>query len=144
MDDRYRFRVHEIPPALRPREKLVAGVAQAGLWLSFLSVMSGLLARLLNRGEQVDLRLGHWYKAGEYGFELVFLLDPGWLVSSSDFSTPAWRPAGMHGYHPDDPSSDAIFLSNQAPPVSMRTIADTYACMAHAAGLHETNAEVSR
>ena len=47
----------------------------------------------------------------------------------------------MHGYHPDDLYSDAIFLSNQEPPVPMRTIADAYSCMARAAGLHDQRAE---
>lgn len=65
-----------LTPARRPREKTVAMVTQVGLWLSFLSVLSGLVALLLNGGKPVDLRLGHWYQAGEYGFELVFLLDP--------------------------------------------------------------------
>jgi predicted AlkP superfamily pyrophosphatase or phosphodiesterase len=97
--------------------------------------------RILSEDERGEL--GIRFADRRYG-DLVFLLDPGWLVSSSDFSTPAWRPAGMHGYHPDDPSSDAIFLSNQEPPVPMRTIADAYACMAHAAALHETNAEAPR
>ena len=34
MDPRYRFRVHEIPPALRPRERLVAS-GPAGLTCAF-------------------------------------------------------------------------------------------------------------
>ena len=63
-------------PGRRPREKTVALLAQTGLWLSFLSVIAGLVALLRNGGHPIDLRLGHWYKAGEYGFELVFLLDP--------------------------------------------------------------------
>ncbi len=43
-------------------------------------------------------------------------------------------PNGMHGYHPEDPYSDAIFLSSSHPAVSMRTIADVYRCMENAAG----------
>ena len=87
--------------------------------------------------------LGICFADRRYG-DLVFLLDPGWLVSSSDFNTRGWMPAGMHGYHPDDPHSDAIFLSNQEPPVPMRTIADAYVCMAHAAGLLEPTPRAPR
>jgi hypothetical protein len=41
-------------------------------------------------------------------------------------------PAGMHGYHPDDPHSDAIFLSNRKPEGEVRAIADVYDCMMEA------------
>jgi predicted AlkP superfamily pyrophosphatase or phosphodiesterase len=66
-----------------------------------------------------------------YG-EAIFLLHPGWLLSRSDFNGAGWMPAGMHGYHPDDPYSDAVFLSNRQPPVAVRTIADVYECMREA------------
>ena len=84
--------------------------------------------------------LGVRFRDRRYG-DLVFLLDPGWILSSNGFNAPGWMPSGMHGYHPDDPYSEAIFLSNQEPPVPMRTIADAYTCMARAAGLHDTRAE---
>ena len=96
--------------------------------------------RVLTDDEQADL--GIRFTDRRYG-DLVFLLEPGWLVASSDFNAGGWRPTGMHGYHPDDPSSDAIFLSNQAPPRPMRGIADAYACMAHAAGLLPDLAEAA-
>lgn len=41
----------------------------------------------------------------------------------------------MHGYHPADPNSDAIFLSNRPPAQKTETIADVYRC------LEETAAE---
>jgi predicted AlkP superfamily pyrophosphatase or phosphodiesterase len=85
--------------------------------------------------------LGLRFPDRRYG-DLVFLLEPGSLIASSHFSAPGWTPAGMHGYHPDDPYSDAIFLSNQEPPVPMRTIADAYVCLARAAGLDATTTEV--
>ncbi len=56
----------------------------------------------------------------------------GWLMARSDFNGPGWMPAGMHGYHPDDPCSDAIFLSNRQPPVAVRTIVNVYECMRYA------------
>jgi Type I phosphodiesterase / nucleotide pyrophosphatase len=78
--------------------------------------------------------LGILFPDGRYG-ELVFLLEPGWLLGGSGFNGPGWTPAGMHGYHPDDPSSDAIFLSNRRPPAALRTIADVHALMLDAAGV---------
>lgn len=94
--------------------------------------------RILTEDERREL--GLCFPDRRYG-DLVFLLDPGWLVSSSDFNAPGWMPKGMHGYHPDDAYSDAIFLSNQEPSVPMRTIADAYACMLHAAGLASDRTE---
>jgi predicted AlkP superfamily pyrophosphatase or phosphodiesterase len=73
-------------------------------------------------------QLGILFPDRRYG-ELIFLLDPGWLLSHSDFNGPGWKPAGMHGYHPDDPYSDAIFLSNRRPTAEVRTITDVYRCM---------------
>lgn len=61
--------------------------------------------------------------------EAIFLLHPRWLMASSDFNGGGWMPAGMHGYHPDDPYSDAIYLSDRQPPFPMMTIADVYRCM---------------
>src|SRR5204862_7564159 len=94
--------------------------------------------RVLTDKEQAEL--GIRFGDRRYG-DLVFLLEPGWLVSSSNSNAPRWHPTGMHGYHPDDPSSDAIFLSNQAPLRPIRTTADAYACMAHPAGLSPAPAE---
>jgi len=58
--------------------------------------------------------------------ELVYLLDPGCLISRSDFNGTGWEPKGMHGYHPDDPHSDAIFLTNREPCFPMHSIVDIY------------------
>lgn len=68
-------------------------------------------------------QLGVFFEDRRFG-EVVFLLDPGWILAHSDFNGPQWMPAGMHGYHPDDPHSDAIFLSNRKPSEEPRTIAD--------------------
>ncbi|HXM20966.1 MAG TPA: alkaline phosphatase family protein [Terriglobales bacterium] len=77
-------------------------------------------------------RFGVWFEDRRFG-EAIFLLDPGWLFSRSDFNGTGWSPAGMHGYHPDDDRySDAIFLSNQQPGFPMQTIKDVYACMTQA------------
>ncbi len=70
-------------------------------------------------------RFGLNFPDERYG-ELIFLLNPGWMVAKSDFNGRGWFPTGMHGYHPDDPYSDAIFLSNEKPSRPMHTIADIY------------------
>ncbi|MGH9668114.1 MAG: alkaline phosphatase family protein, partial [Bryobacteraceae bacterium] len=65
--------------------------------------------------------------------EIVFLLEPGCLFAKSDFNGSGWNPIGMHGYHPSDPYSDAIFLSNKDPRRQMTNIADIYPCLEEAA-----------
>ncbi len=83
--------------------------------------------------QDAELRaLGILFEDRRYG-ELVFLLHPGWLLADSNFSGASWLPAGMHGYHPDDPNSDAIFLSSQAPGSEVETIRDVHQCMRQAA-----------
>jgi hypothetical protein len=75
--------------------------------------------------------LGILFLDRRYG-ELVFLLEPGWLIAGSGFNGPGWTPAGMHGYHPDDPHSDAIFLSSHAPRAALRSITDVFPLMLEA------------
>lgn len=78
-------------------------------------------------------QLGIFFPDRRYG-EIIFLLDPGFLLSHSDFNGPGWMPTGMHGYHPDDPYSDAVFLSSYKPPEPLRSIADVYSCMQRVVG----------
>ncbi|MGH7278290.1 MAG: alkaline phosphatase family protein, partial [Candidatus Rokuibacteriota bacterium] len=53
-------------------------------------------------------RLGVWFEDGRY-YHLLFLMKPGVLLSPSDMGTV--RFAGMHGYHPSEPTADAVLLS---------------------------------
>lgn len=82
--------------------------------------------RILSEGEL--RQLGVFFTDQRYG-ETIFLLNPGWMISRSDFNGPGWAPSGMHGYHPDDPHSDAVFLSNHAPSFPMHSIQDVYRWM---------------
>jgi type I phosphodiesterase/nucleotide pyrophosphatase len=75
-------------------------------------------------------RLGVWFPDRRYG-EVILLLHPGWLLAGSRFNG-GWTPAGMHGYHPDDPDSDGVFLSDRPPPVAVRGLADVHGCLQHA------------
>ena len=70
-------------------------------------------------------RLGVYFPDGRHG-ELIFLLDPGHLLVDGDFHASGWKPAGMHGYHPDDPDSYGVFLSNCAPSAPIRELADVH------------------
>jgi len=90
-------------------------------------VLSGLSCGRILTDEELR-QLGVLFPDRRYG-ETIFLLEPGLLLSHSDFNGPGWMPAGMHGYHPDDPYSDAVFLSSHMPPLPLRSIADVYPCM---------------
>jgi len=63
--------------------------------------------RLLDRAELEQL--GVWFPDGRY-YHLLFLLRPGVLLSPSDMGR--LRFAGMHGYHPSEPTADAALLSS--------------------------------
>jgi hypothetical protein len=82
--------------------------------------------------DEEQRQLGIWFPDRRYG-EIIFLMNPGWLIARSDFNGRGWMPVGMHGYHPEDQYSDAIFLSNRKPRTEMRTIADIYECLQEAA-----------
>lgn len=77
-------------------------------------------------------QLGIFFRDRRYG-EVIFLLHPGCLFSRSDFSGRGWTPSGMHGYHPDDPYSYGVFLSNHEPSPPVHTLADVYGYMREAA-----------
>jgi len=78
--------------------------------------------------------MGVFFEDHRFG-EVIFLLHPGWILSRSDFNGPQWKPVGMHGYHPDDRYSDAVFLSNRRPAAPAHTLADIYTYMQERAGL---------
>jgi hypothetical protein len=86
--------------------------------------------RILNRVELEQL--GIHFQDNRYG-ELIFLLDPGWLLTRSDFNGHDWSPKGMHGYDPADADSDAIFLSNKNPSFALRSVSDMFYLLQEAA-----------
>jgi predicted AlkP superfamily pyrophosphatase or phosphodiesterase len=86
--------------------------------------------RILSEAEREHL--GILFPDDRYG-EAIFLMAPGWLISRSGFHVRGWLPSGMHGYHPDDRHSDAVFLSNSTPVEPVRAIQDVYRCMRRAA-----------
>jgi hypothetical protein len=54
-------------------------------------------------------RLGVAFEDGRY-YHLLFLLEPGMLLCPSDMGSV--RFAGMHGYHPSEPTADAVLLAS--------------------------------
>lgn len=87
--------------------------------------------------EQELRALGVFFEDSRFG-QLIFLLNPGWLVAKSDFNGKGWMPKGMHGYDPQDSWSDGVFLSSHEPSVPVHTVADVYSCMRSAGGVLET------
>jgi hypothetical protein len=88
--------------------------------------------RVLDAREQREL--GIYFPDHRYG-ETIFLLNSGCMFFRSDFHSGNWLPTGMHGYHPDDPYSDAVFLSNRPPASPLSTIRDIHGYMEHAGAL---------
>jgi hypothetical protein len=86
-------------------------------------------ARLLTDDELRDF--GVFFSDHRYG-EFVLLLDPGCIIAESGFNGSGWKPAGMHGYHPGDPNSYAVFLSSEAPRATLDSVRDVFACMQEA------------
>jgi len=78
--------------------------------------------------------LGVYFEDRRYG-ETIFLLNPGNMFYRSDFHSGNWLPNGMHGYHPNDPYSDAVFLSNQRPTLPLSSIRDIHGFMKKVSGL---------
>ena len=88
-------------------------------------------ARLLTDDEMRDF--GVYFSDHRYG-EFVLLLNPGCIIAEGGFNGKGWKPAGMHGYHPEDPNSDAVFLASEAPTATLVSVRDVFGCMAEALG----------
>ena len=87
-------------------------------------------------------QLGIFFPDRRFG-EVIFLLNPGWILSRSDFNGPGWRPLGMHGYHPTDVYSDGVFLASREPAIHVRNIADVYSYMLRSAQLEPVSAKTT-
>lgn len=72
--------------------------------LATLSALDG--GRVLGR-EELEA-LGAFFPDGRYG-NLIYLMHPGTLISPNLFGS--YKPLGMHGYHPDDAHSWAVFAT---------------------------------
>jgi hypothetical protein len=88
-------------------------------------------ARLLPDDELRSL--GVYFDDHRYG-EDVLLLEAGCIIAESGFNGKGWKPAGMHGYHPDDVYSDAVFLSSEPTEAPLATVRDVFNCMQESLG----------
>lgn len=86
-------------------------------------------ARILTDDELREF--GVYFPDHRYG-EMIALLEPGCIVAEGGFNGKGWRPAGMHGYHPDDPNSSAVFLACRAPSELLVTVRDIFRTMQEA------------
>lgn len=78
-------------------------------------------------------RLGAFFPDRYFG-ELIFLVHEGVLIVPSDMGERPLR--AMHGYHPDDPHSHAVLLTNvEEVPAEITDIPHLYQIMAHDAEL---------
>ena len=59
-------------------------------------------------GQDELTRLGVWFDDDRY-YQLLFVMKPGVLLNPGDMGD--FRFAGMHGFHPSDPTADAVLLS---------------------------------
>ena len=59
----------------RPAEATVVAISQLALWLSLASLLGAAGAYWQGDASSVDFLIGYFYRAGDYGFELRFLLD---------------------------------------------------------------------
>ncbi|MCA9470229.1 MAG: alkaline phosphatase family protein [Nitrospira sp.] len=71
-------------------------------------------------------KLGAFWHDHRFG-DLVFLMKPGVLIVPSFMGKTSM--AAMHGYHPDDPSADAVYMSTQIPSLTPEHIADIFSLM---------------
>jgi hypothetical protein len=77
-------------------------------------------------------RLGVWFGDGRY-YHLLFVLKPGVLLCPSDMGRV--RFAGMHGYHPSEPTADAVLLATTPVERAARHIADIHSVLLDDLGL---------
>jgi hypothetical protein len=121
-----------------PRDYLaVFDSTMARFWFISAEARAGICAKLrqldyahiLTEDELRDM--GVFFPDHRYG-EVIALLDPGCIIAESGFNGSGWKPAGMHGYHPDDPNSSAVFLSSNVPESPMASVRDVFGCMTEA------------
>jgi hypothetical protein len=79
-------------------------------------------------------RLGVQFEDGRY-YHLLFLLEPGMLLCPSDMGSA--RFAGMHGYHPSEPTADAVLLASVPVDRGVSHITGIHDVLLEDAGLRE-------
>ena len=91
------------------------------------------IREILSKCDQVDLlsdetlkSWGVYYSDKKYG-EDIFLTKPGIQITPSDMGAKSLP--GMHGYTPEHPDSDAMWMSNYEPSKYPNEVKDIFNCM---------------
>jgi len=79
------------------------------------------------RVSEDTLKSWHCFFADHQFGELLFLMQPGWLINPSFMGLQAIP--GMHGYDPADPDSDAFVIANRPLPEYVHAITDLRSLM---------------
>ncbi len=94
--------------------------------------------QLLDREELT--RLGVWFSDDRY-YQLVFLMKAGGLLCPSHMGSV--RFAGMHGYHPSEPTADAVLLASVPVTRAADHITDVYRVLLDDLGISSEGASTS-
>jgi hypothetical protein len=96
-------------------------------WFNNENAKEKIIAKLntIDQGEILDddelKRLKAYFEDGKFG-DLFFVMQPGIMINPSFFGKDLI--AGMHGYHPDAPASNAMLLSTQMIDDEIKSITD--------------------
>lgn len=93
-----------------------------------------------------NLPCGHWVSEQDsrtfgidfdhQGFgEAIFMMNEGVLMHPSHMGRVPWQ--GMHGFHPNAPSSSASLLARRSPGQELQSVVDLFPLMLKEAGLRE-------
>lgn len=93
-----------------------------------------------------NLPCGHWVSEQDrraFGIDFdhqrfgqsIFMMNEGVLMHPSHMGRVPWQ--GMHGFHPNAPSSSASLLARQSPEQELRSVVDLFPLMVKAAGLRK-------
>ena len=83
-------------------------------------------------GQQEQTAFGIDFEDSRFG-DLIFLMKAGCLIHPSYMGRVPW--AGMHGFHPEEPSSAAALMARREMPVPVHNIRDLFGLMRHEAGI---------
>ncbi len=82
--------------------------------------------------KEEEARFGIDFPHNRFG-DLIFMMKPACLIHPSHMGRVPWK--GMHGFHPDEPSSSATLLARGEPRVSVRGVWDLFHLMCFEAGI---------
>ena len=150
----YAFSDHGMTP-IRETHDLMAAVGQLGWRVprDYLAVYDSTMARfwffndrarasiqerlaVLGCGAVVGAveqqRFGIDFADNRFG-ELIFMMHAGCVIHPSHMGRTPW--AGMHGFHPDEPTCSGALISRRSPPLPVQNVWDMFDIMVYEAGI---------